>query len=128
MYIYLFYIVKANDCESFDPLNPDHMAEIGDDATTLAHLLQVRKYQILVLHHLLIQVTLSFTFPEQCLNFIQNYVYQDYGGNNIEICTHKDGDRAVFTSLWALGAWAVKSTALITGAIYFPDLMNSWLG
>ena len=112
-----------NECETFDPLNPDHMAEIGDDATTLAHLLQVRKYQILVLH-LLIQVTLSFSFPEQCLNFIQNYVYQDYGGNNIEICTHKDGDRAWFTTLVALGAWGATTAA--SEAIGWA--VNNWLG
>jgi len=62
-------MVKVNDCETFNPLNPDHMAEIGDDATTLAHLLQVH-----------------------------------YGGNNVEICTHKDGDRGFFSSLVALGS------------------------
>ena len=108
MYIYLFHIVRVNECEAFDPLNPDHMAEIGDDATTLAHLLQVRKYQIFVLH-LAIQVTLSLTFPEKSLNFIQNYVYQDYGGNNIEICTHMDGDRAIFKTLFALGVWGAAN-------------------
>ena len=124
MYIHQFHIVKEDDCESFDPLNPDHMAEIGDDATTLAHLLQVRKYQILVLHHLLIQVTLSFTFPEKCLNFIQNYIYQDYGGNNIEICTHKDGDRAWFTTLVALGAWGATTAA--SEAIGWA--VSNWLG
>ena len=123
MYIYLFHIVKVNECETFDPLNPDHMAEIGDDATTLAHLLQVRKYQILVLH-LLIQVALSFSFPEQWLNFIQNYVYQDYGGNNIEICTHKDGDRAWFTTLVALGAWGATTAA--SEAIGWA--VSNWLG
>ena len=123
MCIYLFHTVKVSTCESFDPLNAAHMAEIGDDATTLAHLLEVRKYQILVLQ-LLIQVTVSFTLPEKCLTFIQNYVYQDYGGNNIEICTHQDGDRAIFTGLVALGTWGVKTAA---GA-GIGWAVNNWLG
>ena len=46
MYIYLFYIVKQDMCESFDPLNDDHMAAIGDDVATLKHLLVICKYQI----------------------------------------------------------------------------------
>jgi len=82
-------MVKVNECETFDPLNPDHMAEIGDDATTLAHLLQVH-----------------------------------YGGNNIEICTHKDGDRAWFTTLVALGAWGATTAA--SEAIGWA--VSNWLG
>merc|ERR1711936_836291 len=32
-------LVKQDMCESFDPLNDEHMAAIGDDVDTLKHLL-----------------------------------------------------------------------------------------
>ena len=48
-YIYLFHIVKQDNCESFNPLITEHMAAIGDDATTFAQLLALRMYQILVM-------------------------------------------------------------------------------
>ena len=59
--LFISYPVKQELCESFNPLNPAHMDEIGDDATTLAHLLTVRKYQILAMY-ILVQVILNFIF------------------------------------------------------------------
>ena len=102
-YVQLFisYPVKQEVCESFNPLNSTHMDAVGDcksrkrckkSATTLAHLLQVRKYQILAIYFL-VQVILNFIFSLKCRNFIPNYVYLDYLGDNIEICTPKEGDR-----------------------------------
>ena len=63
-YIQLFisFPVKQDVCESFDPLNSSHMDAIGDDATTLARMLTVRKYQILATYFL-VQVILNFIFP-----------------------------------------------------------------
>ena len=61
-------------------------------ATTLAHLLQVRKYQILAMYFL-VQVILNFIFSLKCRNFIPNYVYLDYQGDNIDICAPKEEDR-----------------------------------
>lgn len=50
MYIHLFCIVKADVCKEFDPSNPDHMAAVGDDVEKLKHLVELRKYQILVIY------------------------------------------------------------------------------
>ena len=63
-YIQLFISspVKKDNCESFDPLNSSHMDAIGDDATTLARLLKLRKYQILATYFL-VQVILNFICP-----------------------------------------------------------------
>ena len=93
MYIYLFYIVKQDICESFDPLNDEHMAAIGDDVDTLKHLLVICKYQILAVYFL-IQAILNFSFRE---NFTPNYVYLDHMGDEIEICEPKEGDRILLT-------------------------------
>ena len=53
--------VKKAHCEIFDP-HSSHMDAIGDDATTLARLLTLRKYQILATYFL-VQVILNFIFP-----------------------------------------------------------------
>ena len=62
-YIQLFISspVKKAHCEIFDP-HSSHMDAIGDDATTLARLLTLRKYQILATYFL-VQVILNFIFP-----------------------------------------------------------------
>ena len=70
MYIYSFYIVKQDVCESFDPLNDEHMAAIGDDVDTLIHLLTVCKYQILEVYFL-IQVILDLSFRENVVTSYQ---------------------------------------------------------
>ena len=56
------YPVKQDVCESFDPLKSAHMDAIGNNATTLARLLTVRKYQILATYFL-VQVILNFICP-----------------------------------------------------------------
>ena len=57
-------------CESFDPLNDEHMAAIGDDVDTLIHLLTVCKYQILEVYFL-IQVILDLSFRENVVTSYQ---------------------------------------------------------
>ena len=63
-YIQLFISspVKKDQCVSFDPLDSSHMDAIGNNATTLARLLKLRKYQILATYSL-VQVILNFIFP-----------------------------------------------------------------
>ena len=74
--------------------------------------------------HLLIQATLSFFCVK---NVVTNtkYIYPDYHGDNIEICTPKEGDRIIISgSLVALGAWAGKAA----GSAAIGWGINKWFG
>ena len=120
MYIYLFHIVRANACESFDPTIPDHMAAVEDDAATLAHLLQLRKYP-----DALTNSSYSKFFCVKNVVTNTKYIYPDYHGDNIEICTPKEGDRIIISgSLVALGAWGAKAA----GSAAIGWGINKWFG
>ena len=124
MYIYSFYIVKQDVCESFDPLNDEHMDAIGDDVDTLKHLLVICKHQILAVYYL-IQGILNFSFRE---NFTPNYVYLDHMGDEIEICEPKEGDRILVTGtavMVGLGAGMLMNGQNVNAV---SSWVSSWWG
>ena len=111
-------------CESFDPLNDEHMDAIGDDVDTLKHLLVICKYQILAVYYL-IQGILNFSFRE---NFTPNYVYLDHMGDEIEICEPKEGDRILVTGtavMVGLGAGMLMNGQNVNAV---SSWVSSWWG
>ena len=116
--------MKQDVCESFDPLNDEHMDAIGDDVDTLKHLLVICKHQILAVYYL-IQGILNFSFRE---NFTPNYVYLDHMGDEIEICEPKEGDRILVTGtavMVGLGAGMLMNGQNVNAV---SSWVSSWWG